>query len=88
MIFLSPKVVLVKCGERPFLPAEVKEEVKEREEKGKKAKNPETVVAAWPGSPLLVTANSKYHVPMEWSLRLAWLHFKLFNLDEIFLPMD
>ena len=46
MIFLSPKVVLVKCGERPFLPAEVKEEVKEREEKGKKAKNPETVVAA------------------------------------------
>ena len=63
MIFLSPKVVLVKCGERPFLPAEVKEEVKEREEKGKKAKNPETVVAAWPGSPLLVTANSKYHVP-------------------------
>ena len=46
MIFLSPKVVLVKCGERPFLPAEVKEEVKEREEKSKKAKNPETVVAA------------------------------------------
>ena len=32
--------------DRPFLPAKVKEEVKEREEESKKAKNPKTVVAA------------------------------------------